>query len=253
MRWGVIIAAGGSETGAFAAGMGTPHKPLATFGGRPSLAWVLDAVRDAGLADCVTVGSNLVEAAVDFGSFVSEGSGAVDNVLRGLDALPNSDAFLILPSDCPALQVEDIRRYCSWLSNSKPGEKWLSAGLTPFAEFQKLYPEIPTKALHFREGKFLSGAFFAADREGFFSASKLVTELRSHRKSPLAMASRAGLGNVLKFVARRLSLAEAPAITARLFGVETVLIDPNCHPSMAADFDDLVEFELLKERWPSFQ
>lgn len=112
-RAGAIVLAAGAST-RFAAG----HKLLAALDGRPVLEHVLAAASDAGLDDAVVVlGARAgdIRAAVDLhGARPVEcpdwAEGQSASLRRGLDALGDVDAAVILLGDQPRIGAEAIRR-----------------------------------------------------------------------------------------------------------------------------------------------
>lgn len=240
LNWGVVVLAGGRVDPAFAQVIGTHRKALATLGGRTSLARVLDAVRDAGFARCATVSGPEVHTEVHHGEAVLEVGRQIANARAGAEALDDLDALLFLPADAPLLSAEALRAFalaCEAQAVVAPPGPWFGAGLCPADAFRARFPALPATPLRFREGAFLSGALFATDPVGFRQGASVFEGVVTSRKNQLGMLARVGPGLILKYLARRLSFAEAEHRATRLLGGHAFLV-PDCDPVMAADLDD---------------
>lgn len=246
MRWGCVVAAGGRETGTLARAMGTERKALCEFEGRPSIAWVLDAIRDAGIGACATVSGEDVRPAVHFGAFVSETGGAVDNVAAGLASIRDRcDALLFLPSDAPGLTKAALTQFMASVEERAATGNWLAIGLCSLTAFAAAFPEVPAGALRLREGRFVSGALYAGTPAAFESCLERIRQLRKSRKSQLGMVAQIGLGSAIRFVLGLVDHATAEKKLSQVAGASVILV-LDSDPVMALDFDDIQELEALR-------
>lgn len=241
MAWAAIIAAGGSETGAFADAMGTPHKALAPIAGKTSLSYTLAALGQTQCEQVVVVGPDAVGAVCADVGFVPEGSTAIENIALGMASVPHLDQFLFLPADSPALVGEDLERFM------RSFEHGAAVSVTPRATFESTYPGVPVKAIRLAEGEVLSGAPFACDRDSFLAAQAELNTFRERRKSPLSMVFRFGIGNLFRYATGRLRKADAERIVADFLAIPRAWIDLDGHPSLALDFDTLDEYNQVQQ------
>lgn len=221
MKWGVVVAAGGLVTEPLATAIGSPRKALARIGNKSILAHTLDAVRGIPCEECVTVSGPDVASDVTFGKLIEESSSQMENVRRGLMALPPVDAVLFLPSDSPFLTTSaliDFQAQVAARVAEGVAARWFTAGLCAERETQRLYPEMPTEALHFREGRLMSGALYAASPEGFFHALNLLHQASDSRKNQLKLAIKLGPVLMLRYFMRRLNLADAAQRVSDVLG-----------------------------------
>ena len=250
MRWGVVIVAGGFAPASLSAELGTERKALAQFGGKTSLEWTIDAVREAGIEDCVTVGGEDVRGHVRFGEWQAERGSAVDNFSAGVEVLRTKpEALLPLPSDSPLLTAEMLRHFMASVEQRAAEQRWYAAGLSSLRDFSTAYPGVAAKSTRTREGRFLTGALYALASSGLPPVLDLVHQIRHSRKSQFAVARRLGLANMLLMLSGRASLANGEQALARAFGGQIIIV-PDCHPATCFDFDDPAEYRALVKFFP---
>ncbi len=247
LRWGVVVAAGGLVKDPLASALGTPRKALAMVKGRSSLAWTLDAVRDAGLADCVVVSGDDVEPHVHYGRLVPEGSGQIENARIAVEALPGADAILFLPADSPLLTADMLVSFVKTVSSRvRPDhEKWFAAGVTTSEAFQAVFPRMPVVPINLKDGSFLSGALYSASRAGFFHAIDVIETMSRSRKNQLAMLLKLGPLTVLRYLFHQVTLDDAEVRLGRLFDGQAIVVI-GCDPLMAADIDDVADYDEIR-------
>lgn len=246
----MVVAAGGLEPDPLASAMGTPRKALAPVAGRASLARVLDAVKEAGLEDCVTAAGPDTHPWIHWGAAAPEGGTGVESVAHGVDALdPACEAVLILPSDAPAMDGPMMRAFLDAVERRRNVERdvqrWYAAGICTLAAFESAYPGYPVHPLRLREGRFLSGALFALSRAGFRHGVGVFDAMRQSRRSQLGMIRRLGPGPLVRYLAGRIALADAEAIIGRLLD-GAVWVVPGMDPATCLDFDDADEYALIE-------
>lgn len=247
MTWGVVIAAGGLVKDPLASAIGTPRKALATIGGRTCLERTLDAVRDAGLDVCVTVSGDDVEPHVHHGEFVCEGEGQIENARIAVETLPDVEAVLFLPADSPLLSAESLTQFISDLEEriEKEQERWLAVGLTTLQDFKAEFPGIKNQPIRLRDGDFLSGALYATSPEGFLHAINVIDEMSKSRKSQLSLLMKLGVWTVLCYLMHRVSISDAEEKLGKILEGQAIIVT-GCDPSMAADIDDVADFDELR-------
>ncbi|HRJ26093.1 MAG TPA: NTP transferase domain-containing protein [Fimbriimonadaceae bacterium] len=252
MRWGVVIAAGGSAPPDLAARLGVPNKALAPILGKTSLEWILHELGSWPVERRVVVGPESLRRLVGSWEWVAESGSAIDNVLAGVEALgPQVEAVLMLPSDAPLLTrsgtehfVQSVEARC--VGGDGPGERWFAAGLASATQFRQQYPQLECIPLRLRGEPLLAGGLYAASPAGLRHAVSILQVMRHSRKSQLKMALRLGLGPCLRYFMRRITLVEAEQIVGRFFGGPTILVS-DCEPESVIDFDSADEFDRVLE------
>lgn len=245
MKWGVVVAAGGHETGELASAMGTTRKALAPIGGSSSLARTLIAVAGADLANCVTVSGEDVHPHVSHGQTAHEGNGAIDNIRIGLSALEPCDAILMLPADTPFMTPEMLQQFCDGVASRILSPDWLAVGLARAQEFQNQFPELPSDSIRLKEGRFVSGALYAATPTAFGQALDLVTRLRDSRKSQFSLVQKLGLLNLIRYFLGQADLTMAERVLTQTLGADAIIVT-DCHPATCLDFDSASEYLAIR-------
>ncbi|MCH8978051.1 MAG: nucleotidyltransferase family protein [Armatimonadetes bacterium] len=247
MNWGVVVAAGGLVRDPLASAIGTPRKALAVISGRSCLSRTLDAVKAAGLDTCVTVSGDDVADHVHHGELVHEAETQIENARIAVEALPPVDGVLFLPADTPMLSGAILTKFVAAVEQriDEGQERWFAAGLTGLSEFRKEFPGIQIQAIKLSDGDFLSGALFAASPDGFFHAIGVIDQMSHSRRNQLGMLWKLGLWTVVCYLMHRMSLNDAEQRLGRVMEGQAIIVT-GCHPSMAADIDDVADYDELR-------
>lgn len=248
MKWGVVVLAGGLVKDPLATALGTPRKALAQIKGKTCLTRTLEAVKEAGFLDVVTVSGGDVLPHVVHGKLVPEEKTQTQNARAGVEALPKVDAVLFLPADSPFLKPSSVLAFTQEIER-KVGDSveraWMSAGLVSLEDFTQEFPRVGVQPIVLKEGSFLSGAFFATSPTAFFSAIATIESLSESRKNQLAMLWRLGLWAVVCYLLHRVSLSDAARRLGRLFESEVFFVT-GCDPTVAADIDEVADLDELR-------
>lgn len=246
LNWGVVVLAGGEETGELANLMGTPFKAMARVSGIPSVERVVARAVADGFQRGAVIGCDLSAAHADPFLWGLDTGRAVGNAVLGVDLLQaDCDAFLFLAADTPLIQTGELARFCSVVESRASGnETWYAAGACTIESFKRAYPEVPAKGIKLKEGRFVTGTLFATNASGLAQAAALVDEFRTHRKSAIKMLLKVGIGPALKVIAGRADQAFAERAIAKLLG-GTAILDLNADPSTCLDFDNPEEWRAL--------
>lgn len=248
MRWGVVILGGGTVDPAMAQAIGATNKSLALLNNKISVQWVLEAVAECRMAHVVTVGPESLRDSITQGEFRVEGGGAVENVKIGIDALPEADAILMLPSDSPFLTSTGILHFLGHIERdlSDQGGKWCATSLCPIEAFRSFFPNCPASGVPLQKTEYVSGALYACGVQGFETVRPTMVQLRTARKAPLEMArivlSKVGILMLIQAIWRRKQPTFLEQVLTRAVGVETkIYLDADAPSCM--DFDTPEEWE----------
>jgi hypothetical protein len=243
MPWGIVIVAGGFVSDPLASRIGSPRKALAKFGEKTSLEIVHQAALDSGLGPVVVLsGEDTLNHFPDMRGVFEVGS-AIDNAIAGAEAL-GTERVLILPADLPLLKPEHIREFAYEVDQRLPYSTWFAGGLSPFGEAKQKFPGAELEALHLREGGFLAGSMFATTVQGMKQGKDFFNAIRHNRKSQFKMLREIGLGTMIRFFLRRISLGEAETRLGQMLG-GAVFIIPSCSAETMMDFDTVADYEYL--------
>jgi hypothetical protein len=188
------------------------------------------------------------EVSPSAGAWKIEGGSAIENVAIGMDAIPNVDAFLVIPADSPLLQAADLMHFqreieAKWNGN----KKWIAVGLAEAHEFREQYPTVPNNPSRFKEGEFGAGALYACSRHAFAHAKPKLAELREFRKRPWRIVAQVGILTLAKFALGKLSLREVGDLARKIFESDQAIIITTCHSRTLLDFDNVAEYEAVSQ------
>ena len=119
----LITARGGSK--------GLPRKNILPLGGKPLIAWTIEAAQQSGIADQIVLSSDdneIIKVAETWGCSVpfkrpsvlaSDIASSVDVVMHTLDQLPGFDYIVLLQPTSPLRNAEDIKNAFNALLEAK--------------------------------------------------------------------------------------------------------------------------------------
>jgi hypothetical protein len=226
--------------------LGTPRKALAVIGGVPCVVRTLDAAYAAGFRKIAVVSGEDVREVIGDDYFVLEGAGQIDNATRGVEFIEGCERILFLPADTPFLTPESILHFVESVQTRivGTGDHWFAAGLCQYKTFLNVLPGFEHPHIKLSDGDYMSGAFYATSRAGFFEAADQFRGFSDNRKNQLKMLLQIGLWPLIKYMFHRVSLAEAEHRMGRFFGGTAVVV-PDCDPWSMADIDTVEEYQRL--------
>ncbi len=233
-----------------AAAMGGERKALLDVAGHPMVYWVVKALRDSGCIDRIVVVGIEAEDGVDFGGdviYVPNQKGQFDNALAGVLALqeddPTTDYLISSSADIPMLRAESI----AWFVEE--AEKLGADFIYSIVEDKVMESQFPDSARSFipmPEGRFCGGDLFMVRARVARNNEQLVRDLIDNRKNALRQVWLAGIGTVIKFLFRRLTIPEAEKVAAKLLNCDTRAI-PSPYADLGMDVDKPDQLELVRK------
>ncbi|QDV08652.1 CMP-N,N'-diacetyllegionaminic acid synthase [Planctomycetes bacterium Poly30] len=189
---GLIPARGGSK--------GLPHKNVLPLGGKPLLAWTVEAALACPAIDRVILSSDdeaIAAVAREYGcevpfvrpaNLATDTAGAIDVALHALDEVPGFDVLVLLQPTSPLRTAEDLARAAEVLDRSgapscvsvRPAMEnpaWMfrlggASELVPFVDPSQR----PARRQDLDQAYVLNGALYYATTEQLRSARSFVTE-----------------------------------------------------------------------------
>jgi molybdopterin-guanine dinucleotide biosynthesis protein A len=232
-----VVTAGGRVDDAFAAVIGTPVKALAPFGSGVLLDVVLRALREAGLAEVAVVGDDAVAAHVAHtgAQVVPAAADGAINVMRALDAWPDGD-LLFAASDLPFVDAPAIDAY---LTASRGFD--LTMPLAEAADYVSAFPDAAPHLTALHGAQIANGSVFLIRAPARAGVRALAGRFFDARKSALAMARLLGPALLLRFLVRRLRIADVELRAMQVLGVRAGAIR-GAAPELCYDVDTLADY-----------
>lgn len=241
----VIVPCGGTIDESFARVVNTNNKALVKFDGVSVIDTTLAALKRSKYVNrIVMIGSAGVgesEAAKKADEFILEGKTGPENIFRGLDWLLKTPTppteVMIVTGDLPFLTAEALDRFIEQC----PPRKDMCIPLISKEEFQNLYPQAEATFVGLKDGTWTTGCAYVATASGLQTAVHHINLVFQNRKSKLGMARLLGLGFVIKYLTKTLTVQDVESKVKQLLSIEGVAVR-GVPPELAYDIDDLDDY-----------
>ena len=225
-----------------AAYAGVSHKALIPIGGTPMLARVVGALRAAGVARVAVSTSEAAvsELAANLGAEVlAAEAGPSLSALRGVEAL--GTPVLVTTADHALLEPVWITRFAA----DAPLDADLSVLLAKRQAVEAAAPGARRTYLRFADGDWSGCNLFLMRNDRALGAIELWRTLEADRKSPWRIIRRLGPATLARYLARRLTLAEAIARLSALSGTQAAAV-ASPFGLAAVDGDQPADLDLVR-------
>ncbi len=235
--------------------MGRRHKVCLPVAGVPMLVRVLTSLRAARLVRDIVVSSDDASVLADcaetdgVGFHASQSSPAA-SVLDYLEADGGRDPVLVTTADHALLTSAMVEHFCTAAQNRDAD---VVVGVVSAALFRASYPEARRTFLLLADGSWSGANLFLLRTPQAAQAVRFWVRAGQFRKRPWRLVSMFGLGNLLRFLSRRLDRPTALAQASRVLGIRIGLVEmPFAEAAIDVDApDDLVTVErILATRAP---
>ncbi len=246
---GALVLAGRANLGPFRDLGPASSEALVAVAGRPMLDYVLGALFSAeGVGAVRVVGpeadlgphlSRLYQGRV---ALVPAEDSLMKNVLAGARAADPGRPLLVVSSDIPLLTPEAVEDF---LDRCRP---WTADFYYPIIRretVQEVYPGGRRTYVTIREGTFTGGNLVLVNPRVLEACARRAEAFVAARKSPLRLLRLLGPGFVLRFLLKRLTIADLERKVSGLFGITArAVITP--HAEVGMDVDRLEDLRLAE-------
>ncbi|MBS4024415.1 MAG: nucleotidyltransferase family protein [Clostridia bacterium] len=175
--------------------------------------------------------------------FAMRGETIIQGTLNGLK-LTSSSQVLIATSDIPLLTPEAVDMFIKDCLEHQNVE--LFYPIVPKEVNDRDFPGVKRTYVKLKDGIFTGGNLFLVNPEIVPRCAAKAEEIVSLRKSPLALAKLIGVGFIIKFLLRQLTIAEAENQVSKLLGVVgKAIVSP--YPEIGVDVDKPSDLELVRK------
>ncbi|MGC9358748.1 MAG: nucleotidyltransferase family protein [Anaerolineae bacterium] len=233
----VLMAGSPPEPDPLCLAEGVTNKATIPIGDRP-MAWhVLDILCKSGCAARITVVGPRIPLTDGMEHHpirqIPNHHDIVDNLLAATIDLPDDAHLLIASSDIPLLSPAAVADFCRRAEQSGAD---LCYSVVERAVMEKCFPGSGRSFRHTREGDFAGGDLFMATPRLFHTHDTLFRQLSGQRKSAWGLVRTLGLGIVLRYATRQLSIAYLEARASKLLAVPCkAIITPYAEIAMDVD------------------
>ena len=229
--------------------MGTTRKALLDVGGKPMIYWIINALRHSKRIGRIAIVGMGPEDGIDFGTevlYVPNQPGHLDNLMAGLHALqdaePDMDYLAIVSGDIPLLRSETVDWFID-ACEAMGGDFFYSIVEEKVMESQ--YPGAARSYVPIVEGRFCGGDLFLVRAAVAHTNEQLVRDLLERRKNAFQQVRLAGLGTVIRFLFRRITIPYAEGVVKRLLHCEAHAV-PSPYADLGMDVDKPHQLEMVR-------
>ena len=242
----MIIAGGTISDPDFRSAAGVDCKSLIPLNGKPMVQWVAEALKSARTTGSVVVIGPPVLAGMEVArlaeQILAEEAHEVDNLMKGMDVLPDAERILMVTSDMPLLTPEAID---DLVLNAPDADI-----VYPAIAREDILAQFPDRKWVFvkaKEGEFTGSSAFMFRPERLRNHRETLREVFDSRRSVADLVKMWGLGFALKFALGHLSLSDAERHISEALNVNGRAYLSH-YPELAFDVDKASDISLAEER-----
>ncbi len=228
---------------------GGQRKALLEVDGKPMVWWVVDALRRSPRVGRIAIVGLGPEDGLDFGGevlYVPNQPKHFDNIMAGIKALqdadPKLDYLLVTSADIPLLRPETVDWFVTACEQAE-GDFFYSIVEQRVMETQ--FAGAARSYVPLREGRFCGGDLFMVRASIARNNEELVRELLARRKNAFQQVRLAGFSTVVKFLFRRLSIADAEKVASRLMNCKARTLN-SPYADIGMDVDKPHQLEMAR-------
>lgn len=242
----IILAGGVIHDEEFRAAAGVDCKSLLMLNGKPMAQWVVQALESAeSIGSVVVVGPEELRNALDGANVLVEGSHEVENLTKGMDAMPDAERILMVSSDMPLLSPRAIDDF---VLNSPEADI-----VYPTIGKEAIMCEFPDRKWTFiraKEGEFTGSSAVMFRPDAFRDHMDTLRKVFDSRRSVAALVQMWGIGFALKFALGQLSLKDAEQRISEVLDVSGRAY-VSAYPELAFDVDHASDIALAERKLSS--
>ena len=230
-----------------------PASVLVDVAGRAAVARVIDTLRESGWVDggilcgpewSVVEGSDTLSHLLSAGDYrwLAPQGGPAASAASALSRLQRP--VLLTTGDHALLTPETVADFCS---KACERDEDVVVGVVPYRLVQAAYPQSKRTVYRFADDAYCGSNLFAVLSKRGDLAPLFWRQVEAERKRPWRIARQLGLGAVLGYLARRLSLNEALRLVSDRAGcrIGHIVLD-DC--DAAVDVDSIADWRLAHEK-----
>jgi len=215
MRADAVIMAGADNRGRLAEVSQAEYEALILINGKTMLEWVLEGVFRAERVDrIVIVGpcdalrdiiQGLPDAQRNRVVLVEQRGSMIDNLMAGIEEVPDSKKALALSSDIPFITGEALDGFIR-LCEEMPAQ--VHYALVPKSVNEARFPGVQRTYINMADAVVTGGNAFMIEPEVVRRNHEVIKQALGMRKKPLALLSMLGLPFIIKYLIGRLAIAD---------------------------------------------
>ncbi|HWI55316.1 MAG TPA: nucleotidyltransferase family protein [Desulfobacteria bacterium] len=232
----VVILAGGRNSGPLRECSDAYSEAMIKIGQKPMIRYVAEALfQSEHVNKIVIIGSDEMKSVFPEKNVtvIAPEESAVQNVIKGLRHVDASGKVMIATCDIPLLTPKAVDEF---IGMTLADGVDLFYPIVPMKEIRKVFPDIKRTSVKLTEGTFTGGNLFVINPNAVGGCVKKVEQFVSLRKSPLKLCRLLGMGFVVKFLLKKLSISEIEQKVSELLGITGRAVI-TCYPEIGVDVD----------------
>ncbi len=215
MRADAVIMAGADNSGRLAEVSDATYEALIDINGKTMLEWVLEGVFQAERVDrIIVVGpvdalgdvmGRLPEAERGRVVWVEQRGNMIDNLIAGVEQVPDSKKALALSSDIPFITGEVLDGFIK-LCEEMPAQ--VHYALIPKSVNEASFPGVERTYINMADAVVTGGNAFMLEPDVVRRNYGVIKQALGMRKKPFALLSLLGLPFIIKYLIGRLTIAD---------------------------------------------
>lgn len=243
-----LVMAGGSKAEPLAEQEGVINKAFITINGKSMLAYILEGLsRSPSVNKIVVVGpkeclTELHQAGFPF-TLVPETGSMLDNIAAGLKAVDQDRLCLVVSGDIPLLDetaVEEFIKLC------KPLSADFYYPILTRESCENRFPETKRTYVRLKDGDFTGGNAVLLRPSWFFQNRHRLELFVAYRKKPLKLLRILPPFFIIKYLVRRLSVAELEKTLSRLMQLQARAVRCDLL-AIGTDVDKYSDLKVVRE------
>lgn len=240
-----VVLAGSSNDGPLKDCSSVRYEALIPVGSKSMVEYVVEALLQArGIRRVLVIGPAADLTPLLAGERVSvadSAGGIMENIEVGLKHLSGERRVLLVTSDIPMLTPRAVENFLD-LCGDMSGDLYYP--IISKDEVEIKYPSTRRTYVSLKEGVFTGGNMFLLNPDVFQKCLENGQKIIRLRKSPLGLCRLLGVGFVIKFLLRLLTLAEAERKVSQLLGMIKGVVVISKYPEVGVDIDKPNDLEL---------
>ncbi len=239
-----IILAGGNEE-ADHGNIGT-YKALIQLKGHPMIQYVINALKSAHIINKLLVVGNvkLLQPIIgdDVDYIIEDRHDIMDNLLYALSYFSKEASVLVATCDVPLLKGEMV---ADFITN---GQQLKADILYPIAERTDCslrYPDVRRTYASLRDGDYTGGNLFILSPGAIDNILQIGRHMIENRKRPIKMCRYLGIGIIVKYICKSLTISDLEAYVKRRFNVDARAYICKS-PELCHDLDRIEDIEVFE-------
>ena len=253
MPYDAVLPAGGRITGAFEQMAGVSLKALIPHEHGTVLEHTISVLKETNtMGRIVVVGPENLQGhpSVKWADMVlPEGESGAENSLIGLKWLAKSDIsrkVLIVTTDLPFLSCESVNAFL----DACPQDGDICIPILTEDELESRFPGSDNTYVPLKDGHWTMGGVFLVHPDTLLGRRTRLEDVFAARKSQFRMACLLGPRFIMRFLTKRLTVADIESKGSDLFRCRGYAIR-HSPPELAFDMDELKDYEYFM-RWSRF-